>query len=47
MQDARVALNLAKTIFHVQDVTGEGEVAFNLPLHRSSGLDFFQPVGSA
>jgi transposase len=37
-----VGLDLAKNIFHVHDVTEDGQVAFNRPLRRSQVLAFFQ-----
>lgn len=42
MQVITVGLDLTKNIFHVHDVTDDGQVAFNRPLRRPRVLVFFR-----
>jgi transposase len=42
MQVATIGLDLAKNIFQVHGITGDGEIAFNRPLRRAQMLPFFK-----
>lgn len=42
MQVTTVGLDLAKNIFQVHGITGEGEVVFNRALRRAQLLKFFE-----
>ena len=42
MQVTTIGLDLAKNIFQVHGITGDGEVAFNRPLRRAQILPVFK-----